>query len=217
MKKSIIALTILIAIANQVSAQENDKPFRFGLKVSPGLNWYKEGSSDVNGTKSGLGFSYGLMADYFFAENYCISSGLEMFSLKAGYDFTNPASGIVPSYTSTIKTKYQYIQLPVSIKMRTKEIGAMRYFGRFGFNNAICYKATADVNSTFANIKNVDVKGSTNDFRFSLLIGGGAEYNIAGATNLIAGLYFDNSFISQNSSNGKIFGRGLVLDLAVVF
>lgn len=213
-------LFVTVLSVSLLSAQESstDKKFRFGLKVAPATLWYKSGTSEVSSSGTNIGFAYGLMADYLFAENYSISTGLEMLLMNAKYTYETPASGIVSAIKTDFKSNYQFVQIPVSIKMKSNEIGGIRYFGKFGFNNAICYKSTADISQNGTIQKNKDISSNTNRFRFGLFIGGGAEYNISGSTNIIAGLHFDNGFLNMNSSNlSKIYSRGIVLDLGVVF
>ena len=218
-KKTVSIISVVLLSVSLVYGQENmvEKKFRFGLKLAPAALWYKPGSSETSSDGLKPGFAYGLMADYLLSDNYSISSGIEMLLMTSKYSIETPANGIIPAVTSNFAAKYQFIQLPVSIKMKSNEIGSFRYFGKFGFNNAICYKSTADININGTTKKNNDNSSNVNNLRFGLSIGGGAEYNLSGSTNIIAGIYFDNGFLNMNKTNGKLYSRGIVLDLGVVF
>jgi len=130
----ITVCSVSLLFAQEIST---DKKFRFGLKLAPSALWYKSGTSEISSNGSNFGFAYGLMADYLFAENYSISTGLEMLLMNAKYTYETPASGIFSSIKKDYKSNYQFVQIPVSIKMKSNEIGSIRYFGKFGFNNAI--------------------------------------------------------------------------------
>jgi len=105
------------------------------------------------------------------------------------------------------KYKINYVTLPISLKMKTKEIGYFTYFGEFGANiglktktrvNDICDKLEWDTLGLDFNIIDVDhaensdldlAKG-TQPIRVGLLVGGGAEYNISGSTSLFFALHY---------------------------
>src|SRR5690606_19810113 len=89
MKKSIYTLllaSLIIPSINTAQAQNIDtKKLRFGAFVAPNLSWMRPtaAKSDNNeflteggGTK--FGFTYGLMAEYRFAENYSFVTGLQI-------------------------------------------------------------------------------------------------------------------------------------------
>ena len=209
--KKVHVILLFLAIAGNTAFAQTDKGsnFKGGLKINPSFMWLKTeaendgGTIENNGVK--LGFSYGVFGDYYFAENYGISTELRVAHLGAEYTYKlRPDiydSVIPPTGITSINRnlKLQYIEIPVSLKMRTNEIGYMRYYGQFGFVPAINIKAKADdVYTTYSagNVEENDKKVGKEvvPVAMSLLIGAGMEYNFGGSTSLLAGITFHNGF-----------------------
>ncbi len=100
------------------------------------------------------------------------------------------------------KYSLTYITIPLTLKLKTKEIGAMTYYGQFGVNSSICVAAKATDNvqkfgvtgnnglGTLETISKTDVSGDVNLFNEALNLGIGAEWNLAGTTSLNFGLSY---------------------------
>lgn len=91
-----------------------------------------------------------------------------------------------------------YVTLPLTLKLRTKEIGALTYFGQFGVNSSfrVAAKATDEIQrpaisssgwGTPETISKSDVKKDVSLFNEALNIGLGVEWNLAGTTSLVIG------------------------------
>lgn len=113
-----------------------------------------------------------------------------------------------------------YLTLPVSLKLKTPAIGAMTYYGQFGVNVSFCLKSrvTDEVNAVSGGRFNEGIGGSStqtdilntsdmNLFKFSLMIGGGAEWNLAGSTSLVFGLHWYNGFSNVLKADSKYVFR----------
>jgi hypothetical protein len=111
--------------------------------------------------------------------------------------------------------KTTYITIPLTLKMMTKAIGPLKYFGIFGGNLEFLTsaKATDQVIETSSNktftISDVDVKSDCNLFKASLNVGAGAEYSLSGTTALTFGINYYRAFtsMSSNPSNYLIVGQ----------
>jgi hypothetical protein len=123
------------------------------------------------------------MSDNEFAENYCFSTGLLITTINGSGAIIN----YTPYHTGTattdydVKFKMQYIQIPLSIKLKTDEQNDMKWFGQFGLTTDFRISAKQDVqraNQTIAD--NVNASDFTNFFRAGMIIGGGAEYRLSG-------------------------------------
>lgn len=195
-----------------------------GFKVSPNFAWNRvmEGTLKNNGLS--LGFSYGLMADINIAgnPNYWLSTELLITSfpskLSATDTLINTSSGIPVRYSDvTFNYKLQYIQLPVSLKLKTNEIGNLTWWFQFGLapsfliQNKVTTKTTPSLYKEGANSHNPNSDGNDAfDFagdggegkfddnvvplRLPLILGAGIESRISGKTRFVAGLRFDNGF-----------------------
>ena len=87
--------------------------------------------------------------------------------------------------------------------MRTNEIGYMTYYGKFGFISGIRYSSKSDYEYVDQNsIKQTDVNTSSDIsfFNMNLVVGGGAEYNLSGNTNIMFGISYHNGFIDISKS-----------------
>ena len=78
MKKTLIAIACLI-FAVTANAQEING-FRLGLTAHPTFGFIKAEGGKGNGTN--LGFSYGLLGDFNFAENYSFATGLTITTIN---------------------------------------------------------------------------------------------------------------------------------------
>jgi hypothetical protein len=230
--KKVYGLFILLFLSKFVSAQETtDAPgFKAALRVTPIFMWTKVDVDDAtkytatnNGLK--LGFAYGIMGDFFFNENYAFSIELRHALENAGFTVTDKNSG-----SAGIKRDYtlhlQYVEVPLTFKMQTKEIGYMRYYGQFGFMPSIRVKAkedlvVTDLASTVAtSIDNLSVADKVNLFDLGLVIGGGTTYNLGGSTSLLGGLSFHNGFtnlVKEKEYNAKVKPAYVALNLGVIF
>ncbi len=201
MKKVYLLGLLIIMFGAKAGAQNSAAgTFKGGLKINPSFTWLKteaENSSQpiVNdGVK--FGFSYGVFGDYYFAENYGLSAELRIAHLGVGYTYS-PNNAVVRSVERDLSM--QFVEIPVTLKMRTNEIGYMRYFGQFGFMPSINIKANADQVLTDAaggkrTNDNLKVMKDVNPLGLSLVIGAGVEYNLGGSTSLLGGLTFNNGF-----------------------
>jgi hypothetical protein len=212
---------------------------KMGIKVSPQLTWTNTDSKSITTGSSHINISYGLVIDYHINENY--SFGTE-FSIGTFGGSIKPDSVYISNKSAAAKDleytyKLQYINVPLIIKMRTKEIGYIRYYAEFGLGMSYNFKAKADISSPSASVdlKNVDVNSpdpkdkltvqndgelsqGVNFFRSSIIIGAGIQYNAFGNTLLVAGLRYDNALNDfTDEERWKSSMNFLALHLGVMF
>ena len=191
----------------------NAQKFHFGLKAAPGLAWIKPDTKGVDGNGSKLGFSYGIVTEFAFnkEENYAFATGLEV--AYRGGKVTQDALG------SSVKTKInlQYVELPVTLKMKTNEIGSIKYFGQVGVVPALNIKAKSKI--TIGNITSEDdFKKETNAFDLAFLIALGLEYNLVGNTSGFVSVGFGNGLLDVTKSKDfKVISNLLSLNVGVLF
>lgn len=223
MKTKIISLSVLIFfVFTQSHAQE--KKVALGLGISPTVNWMKTKSEGLSSDGSKIGFKYGLLADFNFGENYSLATGVFINN----YGGKINALEIIDSLEQNVSynLKIQSIEIPVTLKMRTKEIGYLKYFGQFGFAPQIIINSTADIEVEGQETQeNVEMKDRIADMDLSLVLAIGIEYNLSGTTNFIIGLSYQNGFIDmlQGSADGyskvekKATTNQIALNLGVLF
>ena len=153
-----------------------------------------------------MGFGVGVVAEYYFADNYAIVTGVNVNMNRGHYSFDNARlvmgadSVAVPEiYSVDRKYKSTIYEVPLMLKMMTNELGnlPLRAYAQVGAGlgyaqrvkvldgNADDYSAT---NKEYSNL------------RASLKIGAGAQYAIDESTRVFAGIYFSHDFINNINS-----------------
>lgn len=196
-KVYVLLITMLIA---PVLAHAQEKSVRFGIKVAPNLGFIHPDTKELKSDGSRLGYTFGLMGDFMLGgnQNYAFSTGL--FLNNVGGKTTFPFQG---QNLGTV-AKYQYIELPLTLKLKTNEIGYMTYFGQIGFGTAFNISAKSDFDTYDAVAKKVvrqtdeDIMSNTQLFKASLLVGGGLEFNFSGNTSAMVGITYSNGFTNIN-------------------
>jgi hypothetical protein len=203
-----------ITLLTSVYAQNDYKKFRFGLKASPNISWMKPESAALGAGNVALKFSYGLITEFALAENYLFATGIEILETGATLDFSQNVS--YESSSDVLRSrKYnlQYLNIPLMLKMRTNEIGYMRYFGMFGFDLGFRTKATATDSKVGGSYQDLNINSDTQLFRIALNLGAGAEYNLLGNTSMVMNVNYSNAFTnSLRSRSQTLFISGNNLD-----
>ncbi len=205
--KKAITLAVTLCLSCIFSSAQAQQKFRFGLKAAPLVSWmkpdFKNIPSDFTSENGGIrfGFMWGPTAEIVLSETSLISTGVDInyTSGKLSGTLKDPVSGSLVEWDQLYKTRF--IELPVLLKFRTKEIGYLRYFGLFGMGAGFRYEASTEfsrsANSSTETTKNNDSGKYINSFRGSLQIGAGAEYSLSGNTALVVGLIFNNGLTNM--------------------
>lgn len=225
MKKVFTGLMLLM-FSISLFAKEGDtdmKNFRFGVTAQPALFGYKP--DDLKKfKKGGTAFGFGVLinAEYSFSGNFAIGFGIglgsgggiidfldtvqyyvndgDILQLNDGKPDLSSLAGKTDTFLLKSRTyKASYYNIPLSLKMRTNEIGYMRYFLEPRLNIGIRKKVRADDNvvdlgSGSTNVvKNPDLNISSDmaPLRMSVTISGGGEYALAGSTALVFAIGYD--------------------------
>ena len=176
-------------------AQEETPSFRFGLKVAPNLGFIKSDVKELKSDGSRLGFTFGLMGDFMFGTDrrYAFSTGLLLNNVGGKTSYTVGGTNL------SAENKYQYVELPLTLKLMTKEIGYITYFGQIGFGAAFNIAAksdydTFDMSGKVVRLTDEDIMDNTDLFKASLILGAGLHYNFSGNTSLLVGVTYNNGF-----------------------
>lgn len=239
MKKIILILPFL-AFLTIGNAQQLEK-FRFGLIFSNAILFPASDNVDIK-NKVTYDFDYGLSVDYFFTENYAISSGVYMdhatYVRNNGFSNYTDSAFLASSFWSeknvnlaTIgnneKITSMNLNIPLSFKLKTNEIGYFKYFGDVGILNSFRIQSRysledTDIQKVRFGKKNpelAEINYRTNLYNFSLRVGGGIEWTISDRTALLVGLYFYNGFVDyiQDADGKGSFVRKLSLRTGILF
>lgn len=256
MKKLLIILTLCFSsqfVNAQDDGEERVKNFHFGLKVNPNLSYIKPhlDNKTIKGDGTSLRFGYGFITDFRLNKVISFSSGVEVFGSggridfavadSAYYLFTPEGESKEAKFYANTRTMYlTFVDVPITFKMKTPEIGSMKYFGVFGTNLGIRAKARAVDEGAYIGTKgpvynfksdNENIADQVNLMRMSLNVGLGAEYNLIGSTSLVMSLNYLQGYTSTlkkkqteivSSKVGKTidlksFNNAFALTVGVIF
>jgi Outer membrane protein beta-barrel domain len=229
MKKAFFLTLALIMGGKYAIAQEGEndlKNFRFGLKVGGALTWFSPDDKKKfeSGGVSAKG-SYGLMMEFRLNKVASLATGFQLdydggklnmindsnfYFLSKDSEFLVRTDSVGGSSKWVVKSRTYnttYVTLPLTLKLKTNEIGYLTYFGMFGINTSFRLKSRVNdevnavsggpFNQNFGAASKQEDLDNTKDmqlFRFALNVGAGAEYNLSGSTSLVFGLNWYNGF-----------------------
>lgn len=241
--KKIVVLTAFLGMVLTISAQDN---LRFGFQASPSFSWMSTDNSHINPSGTNLGLKLGMIGEYYLnaEQTYAFSTGLG-FAFNSGGTLLHDYGGEywtkagLPSdldtLSNSVKLKYsiQYLEIPVALKMRTKEFGYVRYFIEPGISIGFKTQARGVINDpgkTGENEEKYSIRKEINGLNLTWGVGAGLEYSLSENTSLVGGLGFQIGFSDVTDNNGTVFDprgnhkedskgvtRAIVIRLGVMF
>jgi hypothetical protein len=225
MKLKIFLSIVLLSISFNIDAQRVVwSRFKFGIQASPTGSWLNTDNQKIRSNGFNLGLKLGATADYYFLENYALSTGIGFgfnhggkLSHEIGGNFLANSTLSDSRYNAAIgkplpdqvKIRYhiQYVEIPLALKMRTQQFGYMRYYAQapiitLGWRT----QARGDVYAETIDLKKENIKPDVNPLAISWGFGGGAEYDVSPSTSIVGGLYFQKGFFdtTRNKKNYSI-------------
>jgi len=248
MKKIVLILSFL-AFLTFTKAQDV-RNLRVGLIFSNALLIPSSDNVNIKSLVS-YGFDYGISFDYFFTDNYAFSTGVFIDNpfiyrnngiANFSSDFYNEASLSKATPLSEFAVKNgigittignqeeitgMHLNIPLSFKLKTNEIGYFKYFGDVGILNSFRIQSRYSLKGTdiqkvkFGKTNNAElpINYHTNLYNFSLKIGGGIEWTISDRTALLVGIYYYNGFVDfiEDGDNKATYMRKLSLRTGILF
>ena len=211
MKKAILCMTVFllakICFGQDSTAQTNTAPspasttkntgVRFGLTASPQISWMSAGDNKLDGNGAYVGYAYGLMLDALIPSNYAFATGI-IISAEGGKLIYNDSTKFNYYGDSLLRPatevdyRTQYVQIPLTMKLRTNQVGYMTYFGQFGLQAGVKIRSRADF---VGGESKIDFSDDVTLPDLGLLLGAGIEYQIVGNTAIHVSLQYYNGFI----------------------
>lgn len=200
-----VLTTLLLASFSSVTYGQYypRKEVKLGLMASPIYGWLKTENADYD-SKAGWGYSYGLLADIGFAENYFLNTGLHITTLQS--------SLINTSNQSRREYRVQYAEIPLAFKLKTSDLWTNRFYGLFGLMGGVKLSGKeklAETNS-YESTKGIDL------FKLGLITGMGMEWRVQERHMLVTGLTFHNG-ITKPISNAGAKSSYLALNIGFIF
>lgn len=196
--KKVSAILCVLALAT-ATAQAQDKSVRFGIKVAPNFGWINPDTKELKNDGARFGYTFGLMGDFMIGanQNYAFATGLFLNNVGGKSTYPSDKQNLIT------ESKYQYIELPLTLKLKTNEIGYMTYYGQIGFGTAFNIRAKSDFDTfnergEIVRVTDEDVMDNTQLFKASLIVGAGLEFNFSGNTSAMIGVTYNNGFTNIN-------------------
>ena len=224
MNKKLFFTAILSLVV--IIGQAQDNKFKISFKGNPNLSWMTPQNNHIEASGSSLRFGYGVDVDIMFTNNYAIGTGLSIQNAGGKLKYLDHELIDNTRYIMERTRDYnlKYVEIPVTLKLRTNEIGYITYYGQFGLGLGVNVGARADDKDDYLfeysepidqvgtewhetsretyKASKIEIGDEIGVFRTSLIIGAGLEYNLQGSTSIVAGITFNNGFndVLKNSA-----------------
>lgn len=198
------------------------RPVSFSVHVDPQFAWLHSDEEEVEPDGSILHLRAGLQMEYFFQPNYAFAAGVGINNLggKLLYiDSTAFYSGEDTLFVNpgqSVRQRFQYIDFPLGLKLKTEELGYLTLFLQLGFNPMIRINAYASGDDPFSDRESIGESVKT--FNLGYHAGLGVEYRLGGTTALIGGLRW-NAGLTDITKNDEanVTHRAVSVHLGIVF
>jgi hypothetical protein len=213
MKKIVLILLLNLTMVSASFSQFGN--LRLGLKASPSLSWFRPETRGYSSEGTKLGFSFGANADYRLGDFYAFSSGLHISSIRGALSYVHEIPFNESIVEGILERHYnlRFLEVPLTVKMHTDQIGYSTYFARFGFSPGFVVRARANDDFLIAETstriidEDLEINDQVSFFRLALVVGLGMEYSLGGQTALVAGITFNNGFTNILSGENVVTGR----------
>jgi hypothetical protein len=229
--RSLLGFGLLFCSVINTNAQQ--KPFKFGFKVAPGISWLGPDAKEYESGGAAFTFAWGFVSDFTLMDNYYVSTGFNMSYFKGKLKYPHTFD----NYSGNLERTYnlRYIEVPVALKMKTNElVDNFSFFGLIGINTG--FKIRAKANESFygshdiATVMHsysenqVDISNETATVKASLLVGAGTEYVVDESVSIFVGINFNNGFTNvlkgtntANDVEARAIPYYFELNLGVIF
>jgi hypothetical protein len=206
MKKILLVIAFTIILSINSFAQY--KPFQFGLNVSPGLNMTSSKLEGIIETENYFSFNWGFIGNFYFVENYGFSTGFNIMNQKGGYNHLETSDTLmVPQHC---KIESQYLEIPLSLIMRTERFNDFRIFSNIGYGLGIRLDSDGSL-----------LNDELSKIRHGLILKLGVEYNVYKSSCLTVAVKYNDNFANiykkHNSLQHNIMLNSLCLEIGFMF
>ncbi|WP_276134939.1 porin family protein [Polluticoccus soli] len=198
----------------------NYNNWRIGVFFAPNVSWMKPTSNKsndklfrVSSEGNRVGYSWGLMVDRPFAENYGVATGIQLTTTGGKILSRENTDATPPTVANRVTSAYfdyklQFVEVPLALKLRSDEVSnGVHVFGQLGLSLGLNISKKASFEVTYTDASDPSglktVSGDNEKIfdglaiapaMLSLNLGGGIEYDISDKMALTVGLFFNNGF-----------------------
>lgn len=184
-RKSIILSTLFVL---GLSFMADAQSFRFGIHGT-GLINYVNTDDDAAKTGSSFNVGFGLLSEFRITDNYSFATGVDLITREVDLTFLDT----VGAY------KAGYVNIPLLLKMKSREFGYFTYFAKFG--GGLSIRTSEKV--TFEPGPRENVDNFIRPLNLTFAIGAGAEYSLGGSTSLVAEINYNRALVSNFSDDNS--------------
>lgn len=227
---TVSVMNVIFMVIPVILTAQDKLPVKLGLKVAPNMCWMNTSTKGYSYDGVNAGITVGFVSDIYFAERYAFSTGFnfDYYSGKLKYADSLPVTGGKINGVMTRKYSLFYLEIPVTVKMQTKEFGRFSFYGQIGFGTG--FRLTATASDEFigddgkTTTEKNDIRDETTLIRESVIIGVGTEYHIDQDTRLFFGISYSNSlnnvltgYNSKTGLNQRAWLNFTELSIGVLF
>lgn len=220
MKKIALALGFLFAFQGMALAQTGD--VRFGVQASPTWSWLRTSDKNLEGVSSNWGLKFGVLGEYYFADNYAFMAGLgfgfnQGGTLLNGYDKavmwpnTSLSNPLLDTLPKDAKWHYRltYVEIPFGLRFRggSNEDARLKFYAEAPiFTIGFLSKALGDIRGSAPDVTDDEViRKDVNGLSLSWGVGAGIEYEMASNATAVVGLVFQQQFTDMTNDGGSVY------------
>lgn len=233
--KKLLALSLGIV---PFLSHAQDPAFRLGIKLAPNFHWMRSDSKEVKGDGTNLGYTFGLLTEFPIGDRgtYYFSSGLLLNHIGGGFSasFDQVTEGITSSIRSEQDLRLNYLEIPVTLKLRAENDNPLTFYGQLGMSASLNIRARSEFTTTTTVGGTTTTLSDEDDVlddialpRFGMVVGAGVEYETSSSVTVFGGLTFNNAFsnvldkgakrlINENSKS-RLYANYLEITAGVFF
>lgn len=199
MKKLLLSFLLLVVILFSYGQKKYDLTFI----ASPQVSWMTSDGKHIRNGKGFLGYAYGVEGDIFLrSDNYMIVTGMTVSTNGGSLIYNRPVqiNGVPVRVGTSVDFNLTALEIPLALKMRTRNFNLMRYFAQFGLTNWITIKSSETTNDEA--FQEMASKHQITLFNVGLNIGLGLEYDLGRGNALTAGLIYSDGFSDLTKNPG---------------
>ncbi|MCK6692325.1 MAG: PorT family protein [Thermoanaerobaculia bacterium] len=222
MKKIALVFGFLLAWQGMIMAQSE---FRFGVQASPTWSWLRTNDKLIEASGTNIGLKFGVLGEYYFANNYAYFAGLGFGfnhggTLLTGYnqgvywpntDLSNPLLDTLPK-DAKLHYRLTYVEIPFGLRFRggSNEDSRLKFYAEAPvFSIGFLTKALGDIRGTAIDrTEDENIRDDVNGLSLSWGVGAGVEYEVASNATVVAGLFFQQQFTDMTGDDGSVQRNG---------
>jgi hypothetical protein len=181
------------------------KNIRLSFTGSPAVNWMVTNNAVVGNGNPTFGYDFGLEGNFYFTEDerYSLLTGILITNTGGELSYHNNSDFTFSRETlpgaSTIRYQLRYVEIPLSIKLKTGLFHRIAYWGQLGLTTMVNIDAKGSSDNGVLNTSNIN--DEINLFNLDMNVGFGIDFDLSGNNSITSGVIFQNGLIDVTTNN----------------